>query len=159
VATVTTALLFSYYSAIIQSLPFSFWRLDAYLCIRGGNVHNHQSLLYNAAAQHHCAMDKEEDYIIFRPFNLPLLFQRKKVTIELNGPFSIIRITMSFFPAVLGLIFKHHRMCLKTQSVIGHFPLFNAKCSGNGKRIFSRWFISASFESALFKIYWKKTHT
>lgn len=44
----------------------------------------------------HEANVKEEDYIIFSPFNLPLLFQRKKVTTELNA-LSIIRITMSLF--------------------------------------------------------------
>lgn len=42
-----------------------------------------------------------------------------KVTTELNGPLSIIRITMSYFTAILGLIFKLHRMCLKTVPVIG----------------------------------------
>lgn len=36
---------------------------------------------------------------------------------------------MSFFPAILGLIFKLYRVHLKTLTEIGLFNLSNAKCT------------------------------
>lgn len=58
---------------------------------------------------------------------------------------------MSFLPAMLGLIFKQHRMCLKALPVIGQFNLSNVKYSINEKRVSSRLHLSGFSKSACFK--------